>query len=259
MNNAAGTHQKRMTGPPWTGPWSIYRANHSVKLPSLRVYCRHSISPSVSTTPRDHLLHDWLLSSHASPLCSYARTKCPMTSQGLLSIPSPSWNTPEDQSLSDFWSCIIHAQLPKEETKGASLPSILHPCGSPQCQFSQKKKKKDLPPWQWQFLVRRKGLTSYWKGATWEVGRVWKHLSNSIERMLTPHQALDVKDKTTRQVFVSECFVFLLISWTRWCSILGALTKPWIKCEQKYYALISKVRMHFASHLQVWWESSSQN
>lgn len=51
MNNAAGTHQARMTGASWTGPLSIYRANHSGKLQSSRVYCRHSSSPSVPTAP----------------------------------------------------------------------------------------------------------------------------------------------------------------------------------------------------------------
>lgn len=140
-----------------------------------------------------------------------------------------------------LWLLKLHN--PRPVAKGRRLkvplsPLFCTPVVLPSASLAGK--KRDLPPWQWQFLVRRKGLTRYWWGTTWEVGRVWKHLSNSIERMLTVRQALDIKDKKTRQV-VFECFVFLLINWTRWHSILGALTKPWIKCGQKYYALISKV------------------
>ena len=61
----------------------------------------------------------------------------------------------------------------QRKAKRAS-PPILRPQWFRKCQSRQR----DLPPWQWRFLVRRKDLTATERGVTLEVERVWKHLAN---------------------------------------------------------------------------------
>lgn len=158
------------------------------------------LSTSLPTAPPSgRLVHAWLMRSlWGSPFCSYARTKCPMTSQSSLLISLHPETYPEDQSLSRFQTCTIHAQVPMAETKEVSLPVFCTTLVLPSANLG---KKGTYLHDQWKFLVRRKWLTTT-EGSDFRSRK-------GLEASLTPHsedayccQALGIKDKNTRWVFV---------------------------------------------------------
>lgn len=155
----------------------LYNSQHSVKLQSTQVCPRHAaLLPIIP--PVANLCSSTGLASELSLRLSIlllSRAKCPMTSQALLFLISPpAWNTPWQPASQ--WLPKLHNPCPDADGR---LKVPLSPNSTPQwfpkCQF---RRISDLPPWQWKFLVRRKGLTATEERATLEVGRVWKHLSN---------------------------------------------------------------------------------
>lgn len=164
-------------------------------------------------------LGTWLLSSswtlHSAPLLN-----APRPPASLLSSSPPSWtlsgpilgslrqlhNLSRNPVLMEDKRCLLPHHAPISVLRIASVTkegTYLH----------------DI-----KFLVRRKRQTATEGRATSEVGRVWKHLSTPTVRILCP----SLKDKNTKQVFVFEGFAFLLINWTKRCSILEAPTKQCI-------------------------------
>ena len=73
---------------------------------------------------------------------------------------------------------------------------------------------------------QEKRSDSYWRESDFGSRKGLEASLKPTVRMLTVCQAMDIKDKNTRQVFVvSECFVFLPINWTVRCSSWGTQTK----------------------------------
>lgn len=213
----------RSDGPITTGQRSLYTPTLSKNYKTHRsAPGTQHLSPPHHGWPTRALSHAWLQSSSDdAPLCSYARAKHPTPSQDLLLTSPWTWNTPQNQSLCNFPRSIIHALM----AMGGEVP--LTPDSVPQWfpkgQFWQR---RDLPPFQWKLLVRKKMLATTEGGATLQVGRAWKHLRPTL-RVLPRCQALDIKTRQVFALFPNDWFFYLETEPEM--PIWGTLTKQWIR------------------------------